>query len=395
MSDKQTVKFGEIAEQIMDRVTPSPEDSGSFIGLEHLRPGYFYVHEWGAEIALKTQAFKIREGDIIFSRRNTYLKRVSVSPIDGICSADAMVIRSRKNSYMLDRYLPHFMQSSVFMEKVISNSAGSLSSRVKWGELSKLEFKLPRIDQQKSTLAALDSLANNERLYFESIQAAKRFLYAIGLRIFDNYFDPREEKRVSLPCGWSASTVKKILTSTPESGFSPVETSKHTGKYVLNLNSLSKVGFRETTLKNITEEHFLKGKVCSTGDLFISRSNTSELVGLVGKYKSSRGVGDTIFPDTMWRLNVDERLIKKDFLMFYLMSPYGRRAIQSIAAGTSGSMKKINKDSFSKLKLPLPPIAVQESIISAFQQSYGVIWHQDDSLIKSVKLRQVIIDREL
>ena len=395
MAEKRLVKFGEVAEQIMERVTPSEKDSDNFIGLEHLKSGYFYIYEWGTDLILKTQAFKVRVGDIIFSRRNTYLKRVSVSPIDGICSADAMVIRPKHNHFMLDEYLPHFMQSSAFMNKVISNSAGSLSSRVKWSELSKLEFELPTLEEQKSTLEALNLLAVKEKLYFDTSKAVNKLLYAIGLRVFDNYFDPRKEKRVSLPREWRVAKIKDVLSSTPESGFSPVETSKKTGKYVLNLNSLSKVGFRETTLKNITEEHFLKGKACKPGDLYISRSNTADLVGLVGKYKSSNGVGTTIFPDTMWRLTVNESLVKKDFLMFYLMSPYGRRAIQAIAAGTSGSMKKINKESFSKIKVPIPPLEVQESIISAFKQSYGAIQHQEELLDKAVALRQVIIDKEL
>lgn len=396
MTDKKTLVFGDIAKQIMERVTPSPEDSKKFIGLEHLRSGYFFVHQWGSDIALKTQAFRVKSGDIIFSRRNTYLKRISVSQIDGICSADAMVIRPIADDTLVEEgYLPHLMQSTSFMEKVIANSAGSLSSRVKWSELSQLRITVPTKKQQAKTLKVLDSIAKKELMYVESLQSANRLLYALGLRVFDNYFDARKSKRVKLPDDWSEVSIKEVLNSTPESGFSPVEVSNETGKYVLNLNSLSKAGFRETTLKKISEEHFNKGKVCKINDLYISRSNTAELVGLVGKYRSSQGEGRTIFPDTMWRLNVNQEIMKQDFLMYYLMSPYGRRSIQAIAAGTSGSMKKINKESFSKLRVPLPPLEVQRKIIALFEQAYSNVWRFNDSLTSTLELRQAVIDRDL
>lgn len=395
MTNKQTVVFGDIATQIMERVTPSSDDSKTFIGLEHLKPGYFFVHDWGSDISLKTQAFKVKSGDIIFSRRNTYLKRISVSQINGICSADAMVIRPIENEALIEGYLPHLMQSTFFMDKVIANSAGSLSSRVKWNELSQLEVTIPTREQQIETLNVLDSIAKKELMYMAGIKSANKLLYALGLRVFDNYFDARKNKRVKLPSDWSEVSIKSILKGTPESGFSPVEVPNETGKYVLNLNSLSKTGFRETTLKKISEEHFNKGRVCQADDLYISRSNTAELVGLVGKFSSSQGVGQTIFPDTMWRLNVNQKLMKQDFLMYYLMSPYGRRSIQSIAAGTSGSMKKINKDGFSKLKVPLPPLEIQSKIIATFEQAYSNIWCFNHSLRKTLELRQAIIDKDL
>ncbi|AKK51291.1 TPA: restriction endonuclease subunit S [Escherichia coli] len=395
MNNKRNVTFGDLAEQVMVRISPTSDDAKHFIGLEHLKSGYFYVHDWGADVELKTQAFKVKCGEIIFSRRNTYLKRVSVSPINGICSADAMVIKSRKNNYLLDGYLPHLMQSTSFMEKVIANSAGSLSSRIKWSDLNKLEVNIPSIEQQYSSLIIFDSLAKKELLYLSALKAAKRLLYAIGLRTFDNYFDSRENKCVPLPVGWTFGSIKDVLIDSPEGGYSPVETAVGTGYYVLNLNSLSKSGFRETTLKNITEDHFLKGKTCNDGDLLISRSNTAELVGLVGKYKGSTGNGNTIFPDTMWRLAVDEKFIKKEFLMYYLMSPYGRRAIQGIAAGTSGSMKKINKDNFLKIQIPIPPFDIQASIINTFKCSYENIYRHNESLGKIIQLRQAMIDKEI
>lgn len=154
MTDKRIVKFGDIAEQVIERVTPQEGDEKNFIGLQHLESGSLYISAWGDDVELSTQAFKVTEGDIIFARRNTYLKRVAISPINGICSADAMVIRPL-GSFIEPAFLPFFMQTDTFMDRVISISAGSLSSRVKWKDLAQQNFRLPSIEEQRNLLVTL------------------------------------------------------------------------------------------------------------------------------------------------------------------------------------------------------------------------------------------------
>jgi type I restriction enzyme S subunit len=391
MKNKLKKRFGDIAEQIMLRVTPKKHDAEYFIGLDDLKSKHIYVHTWGSDLDLKTQAFKVKQGDIIFSRRNTYLRRASVSQIDGICSADAMVIRPISEDSD-PRFLPFFMQSDLFMNQVIAYSAGSLSSRIKWSDLSNLEFDIPSIQSQRRLLPILESTAKQELQLIGLIKSAEKALYALGLRVFDNYFDSRHHKRVPLPKNWGQSRINNVLLTAPKSGYSPVESPLESGHFVLNLNSLSRNGFLSTKLKNITKAHFDKGIIAKRGDLLISRSNTSYLVGLIGIYNPIQGEENTIFPDTMWRLDVDDSKIDKEFLLFYLMSPYGRRSIQSIAAGTSGSMKKINKDGFGKLWVPLPPKEEQEQITSSFKCAYELIQKTKINLVKLHELRAALIN---
>lgn len=47
MNNKRNVTFGDLAEQVMVRISPTSDDAKHFIGLEHLKSGYFYVHDWG------------------------------------------------------------------------------------------------------------------------------------------------------------------------------------------------------------------------------------------------------------------------------------------------------------------------------------------------------------
>lgn len=143
----QIVKFGEIAEHISNRVNPTAKDSLKYIGLEHLDSGSIVISRWGSDVVLKGQKLKMEKGDILFAKRNAYLKRVAVAPFDGIFSAHGMVIRP-KGKLILHDLLPFLMQSNVFMDTAIRISEGSLSPTIKWKTLAIQEFKIPPLTRQ-------------------------------------------------------------------------------------------------------------------------------------------------------------------------------------------------------------------------------------------------------
>ncbi len=46
-SSWQMMKFGEIAENIADRVNPAEVETDVYVGLEHLDPDTIHPREWG------------------------------------------------------------------------------------------------------------------------------------------------------------------------------------------------------------------------------------------------------------------------------------------------------------------------------------------------------------
>ncbi len=100
-------------ENINTKVKPRPEDSKKYIGLEHLDSGNLHISRWGTEIELKGEKIQMDKGDLIFGKRNAYLRRASLSPFDGICSAHAMVLRPKEK---LTVVFPILMNSDYFMK---------------------------------------------------------------------------------------------------------------------------------------------------------------------------------------------------------------------------------------------------------------------------------------
>ena len=144
----QTFRFDQIAENIRESVIPTPGDSADYIGLEHMDTGSLHVRRWGSKADLIGQKLRMRKGDILFARRNAYLRRVAIAPHDGLFSAHGMILRA-KPDVVLPEFLPFLMMSDRFMNRAVEISVGSLSPTINWTTLKLEEFALPPLDQQR------------------------------------------------------------------------------------------------------------------------------------------------------------------------------------------------------------------------------------------------------
>lgn len=103
-------------------------------------------------------------------------------------------------------------------------------------------------------------------------------------------------------------------------------------------------------------------EVCP-GDILINRGNVLSLVGAVIMVSSTRK--KLMIPDLVFRvIGLDETKILPTFLVSILRTPLLRREIESIATGSSPTMKKITKIALLSLKIPPPDLDKQQQISS-------------------------------
>lgn len=140
-------RFEDIAFNITDKRTPTPEDKELYIGLEHLDTRCLRVSRWGSAVDITGQKLIMRKGDVLFGRRNTYLRRAAIAPHDGLFSAHGMIFRP-KTDVITEEFFPYFIVSNYFMDAAIRISVGSLSPTVNWKQLKELEFDIPDTDKQ-------------------------------------------------------------------------------------------------------------------------------------------------------------------------------------------------------------------------------------------------------
>ena len=125
----------------------------------------------------------MKKGDILFGRRNTYLRRVAIAPHDGFFSAHGMIFRAREER-ILSAYLPFFIASDYFMDAAISISVGSLSPTVNWKTLKELEFEIPEIEEQRKSAKLLWAAEDTRRAYEELLKQSDELVKSQFIEMF-------------------------------------------------------------------------------------------------------------------------------------------------------------------------------------------------------------------
>ena len=110
---------------------------------------------------------------------------------------------------------------------------------------------------------------------------------------------------------------------------------------------------------------FLKNVEVNQGDLLFTRKNTPELVGMAAYvFETERNL---MMPDLIFRLNVKDD-INKIYLWKLINHPIFRERIRNLANGSAKSMSNISKERLQTLKIPVPPLTLQNDFATFVQQ---------------------------
>lgn len=157
--------LGEIATEISDRIdNPSKSGYERFVGLEHFVSGDLRIKKWGPTENLVSAMKLFKKGDILFARRNAYLKRASMVDFDGICSGDAFVIRENKDA-IIPGFLAFIFNGEQLWQYANSHAAGTMSKRVKWRDLAKYTLLVPPLKEQENIANLLWSINSTIEAY--------------------------------------------------------------------------------------------------------------------------------------------------------------------------------------------------------------------------------------
>jgi type I restriction enzyme M protein len=372
------VRFEDVVENVNETERePAAAGIDRFIGLEHLEPGSLHIRAWGNVADGITFIRRCRPGHVLFGKRRAYQRKVAVTEFDAVVSGDIYVLEPKVDQLLL-AFLPFLCLSERFFEYAVGTSAGSLSPRTNWNSLAGFEFALPPLDQQRRIAEILWAVDEDEEEKSQLANNAHALLVAELEEELNRLFEG--------PC----ERLDALLKGSPESGSSAPPSPTETGHYVLSLAALSRTGYVPENLKSVPPTKAMLDCRLSFGDFLISRSNTQELVGLVGIFTEDRD--DVSFPDTMMRLPIDTSRFSKRFLEAVLQSRRGRLHMMRTAAGTSGSMKKINRRTLGSCLIPTPPLKVQERLLDRTLRLREAANGENDACRVSKTLKMALLE---
>ena len=354
-------KFNEIAINSVEKRIPTEDDKANYIGLEHLESGSLSVSTWGSAVSLKGEKIVMRKGDVLFGKRNTYLRRASIAPHDGLFSAHGMVLRP-KPEVIDPSFFPFFVNSDEFFNSTIRISVGSLSPTVNWKDMKELEFDLPPIEKQRELAELLWAANDLKESYKKLITASDEMLKAKFREMFGECGVQSAECGVKL--GDCLSDIRYGVSLPPEFvENAPVK--------FIRATNVNRGIIDEEKMLTITEETASKIEKC--------RLNGRELIIV----RSGANAGDSCFVPEQYRgscagydiiIRVDEEKILPEWLGYLLVVPeYFRSQIKPLTNRTA--QPHINAEQVKSLPVAfrnyalrthhsaLPPLATQQEFV--------------------------------
>lgn len=314
------------------------------VGLEHLDPGEIELVRWDEDAETTfTKAFS--KGQVLFGRRRAYLRKAAVAPFDGVCSGDITVIAAKSN--LSPRLLPFIIQNDALFEHAVTNSAGSLSPRVKWQSLSQFEFELPSIDKQEELADILWAAQETRSHYRQLLTTCDDVVKSQFVEMFGDPCDPDSSKFPGL-----------LLKDICDLRIGPFGSALHKGDYITGGHPLvnpshiisgcievdSSLTVGEEKYASMEPYHLRKGDVVLGRRGEIGRCAVVDVEGLLC------GTGSMI-------LRPHTNMCLSDYLQRVVSFPSFSTSLERQAVGVT--MKNLNAKIVGNAMVVLPPLALQ------------------------------------
>lgn len=331
------VCLGDVAREIKQKV-PAGQELPT-VGLEHLDPGEVELAHWDEGVRTTfTKAFS--KGQVLFGRRRAYLRKAAVAPFDGICSGDITVIAPKDN--LSPRLLPFIIQNDALFEHAVTNSAGSLSPRVKWQSLSQFEFELPNIAKQEELADILWTAQETRSHYRQLLTACDDVVKSQFVEMFGrlNSTDLKPLKDVcSIITDGTHQPPKFVDRGIPF-------------LFVSNITS-DTVNYDTNKFISVEDyEQLIRRTPIEVGDV---------LVSAVGSFGHPAIVEDDrpfCFQRHIAYLKPRHDLIDSNYLHAALLSEDAQRYMDRCAKGAA--QRTVTLKSFKEMKVPVPPFSLQQ-----------------------------------
>ncbi len=365
------IPFEKICKDVSKR-TSDPQNSGfsRYVGLEHLDTLEPRIRRWGSTEDVNTSMNLFKKDQILFGRRNWYLRRVALSDFDGVCSADIYVLEPIDGE-IIPEFLPIFMHTDQFFEKTMQYSGGSMSTRVKWSRLSTIKFQIPDIPFQQQIVRLIktldETISNNQDVLFNLAIYKTSFL--------NDVFQKGIHHEKTKPVTWVFGNKSKIPISWDFPQFSSIV---HTKIKIKNKQEFSKYA----PMDAINIEHgnvdYFETRTTSDyssldnfeeADILFANITPSTEHGKVAIVKNFKDIGLASTELRVFRTKSESVLLPK-FLFYFLKTPMVREHSVSQMTGGTGRQRVPDYVFAKDLHIPLPMIDEQKDIISKIDNLY-------------------------
>ncbi|UWR75808.1 restriction endonuclease subunit S [Phaeobacter inhibens] len=322
------------------------------------------------------ERFYIESGDIVIARTGATTGKsflVNQCPYPAVFASYLIRVRAFKG--VDPYYLWKFMQSPWYWKQITKVSKGTAQPGANASILSKLDFPLPPLAEQRRIVEKLDQLsartraANDHLTHVQTLATrAKKATLAAAFR-GELTADWRAQTDAT---EWVETSIDSLLDGvTAGKNLRCVEKPPKAHEIgVVKVSAVTWGRFDETQAKTLPDDFEPAEKtLIEDGDFLFSRANTIELVGACAIVEEAPG--NLYLSDKVLRLEMDDGL--KPWVMHYLRSTEGRDALEKASSGNQQSMRNISQKALKQIVVPLPPLEEQTEIVRRIEAAFARI----------------------
>jgi type I restriction enzyme S subunit len=359
MSVPPAVRLGDFAESIQYGVTASASNQPvgpKFLRITDIQNGTVDWDRvpWCECDARSTSDARLESGDIVFARTGATTGKsflIRDCPVDAVFAS--YLIRVRVGKSADPRFISHFFQTPNYWAQITKSARGVAQPGVNATTLKELKIPLPPLSEQRRVGAILDKA--------DALRAKRRAALAqldpLTQSIFLNMFgDPATN-----PKGWPVDSISEICEVKGGKRLPKGEaySSVPTPFRYIRVMDLKQSHVDESTLVYLKPDvqAQMRRYVVNTGDVIISIAGSIGLVAPVPE--SLNGVNLTENAAKLVPRSADK--YEAGYLAHFLQTKHAQGQISShVGQVTIGKLALFR---IEKLKVPLPPIALQRNFV--------------------------------
>jgi len=368
--------LGGVCAQDRTSVRPGQSEELPYLGLEGIEAGtgQFATGELSKTPEIpQANCFRFDDRHVLYGKLRPYLNKVALPTAQGKCSTE--IVPLLPSPHLDRRYLGYFLRSPKTVARITDRSAGARMPRADMDFVLSLPILLPSLEKQHRVVDLLARAEGVVRLRREAQQKAAELTPAIFVDMFG---DPATN-----PKRWLVAQLGEVMKSGPSNGLYKHRSAYGTGTPILRIDGFYDGAITDLVrLRRVRLDHEdeLRRFALAEGDIVVNRVNSPEYLG-----KSAivpRLSEPTVFESNMMRFSVDCSRVLPEFVIALLQQPASRKHLLANAKHAI-NQSSINQQDVKSVRVPLPPVALQQSFVWRIRAIEGIRAQQAEALIKA------------
>ena len=383
--------LGKVVKPSRPRVKPSDHPDLPFIGMEHVEAHSMKLLGSVPAATMKSSAVHFKPGDVLYGRLRPYLNKVYRPTFEGLCSAEFIVLP--ENERVDGGYLQYFLNSSAFVRFASHLNTGD-RPRVDFDQLAPYEIPLPEVNEQRRIVAEIEkqfSRLDEAVANLKRVKANLRRQRAAVLRAAvagTLLGDERSAEWIDTTIGDVGEVISGLTKNPKREGLPrklPYLRVANVYANELRLEEIEYIGVADRELDKL---------LVRQGDLLIVEGNGSpDQIGRVALWDGS--IENCVHQNHLIKVRFGSRVVPQ-WALTWLLSPGGRREIESVSSSTSG-LHTLSTGKVARLPIPVPPVPEQRRIVAEVDRRLSIVREVeaevDANLKRAQALRQAVLAR--